>query len=38
VLCEICRAKSFKMISHDSDLKDIGVDLLTANRKLLSFP
>jgi len=38
ILSEICREKKLQMISDDSDFRDLGVNLLTANRKLLSSP
>ncbi len=38
ILSEICGKKKLLMISDDSDFRDLGVNLLTANKKLLSLP
>lgn len=36
VMVELCKAKGFKLITHDSDFKECGVPILTANSRLLS--
>lgn len=38
MLREICLKKKLHMISHDADFRDLGVTVLTANKKLLSLP
>jgi len=35
VLVELCKARSFTLVTHDVDFRDSGVTVLTANRRLL---
>lgn len=36
VFVELCKTKKLKFITHDSDFKDCGLTVLSANKKLLS--
>jgi|SRR5579884_113571 len=36
ILAELCKTRSFKLVTHDGDFKDCGITLLTANKRLLS--
>lgn len=36
VMVELCRAKGFKLITHDSDFKGCGVPILTANNRMFA--
>ncbi|MDP8240585.1 MAG: type II toxin-antitoxin system VapC family toxin [Candidatus Hatepunaea meridiana] len=36
ILIELCRTRNLVLITHDSDFKNCGIKVLTANRKLLS--
>ena len=36
VMVELCKNKGFKLITHDSDFRDCGVTVLTANNRLLT--
>lgn len=36
MLTEICRTKGLKLVTHDSDFKNAGLTVLTANKKLLA--
>jgi predicted nucleic acid-binding protein len=36
VFVELCKSKKLKLITHDSDFKDCGITVLSANKKLLS--
>lgn len=36
VFAEICRAKGLMFVTHDKDFSELGVEILTANEKLLS--
>lgn len=38
ILAEICKSKSLKLVTHDSDFKDYDITILTANRNMLSNP
>ena len=38
ILAEICKSKSFKLVTHDGDFKDYDITVLTANRNMLSDP
>ena len=35
VFVSICRKRNLKLMTHDSDFKDSGIDILTANKKTL---
>ncbi|HIH75261.1 MAG TPA: PIN domain-containing protein [Methanosarcina sp.] len=35
IFAEICRAKGLVFVTHDKDFSDLGVEILTANEKLL---
>lgn len=35
ILCALCERKGFKLITHDTDFKNRGIPLITANYKLL---
>lgn len=35
LICECCRAKPFTLITHDADMKDRGVPIVTANSAIL---
>ncbi|MCQ1535571.1 PIN domain-containing protein [Methanosarcina sp. KYL-1] len=35
VFAEICRAKDMVFVTHDKDFRDLGVEILTANERLL---
>jgi predicted nucleic acid-binding protein len=36
ILVELCKHRNLKLVTHDSDFKDRGLDVLTANKALLS--
>jgi predicted nucleic acid-binding protein len=36
LFAQICRAKNLVFVTHDKDFSELGVDVLTANKKLLS--
>jgi predicted nucleic acid-binding protein len=36
VLAELCKGRSLKLVTHDADFKDRGLNLLTANKLLLT--
>ena len=35
VIAEICKREKLKLVTHDSDFKGKGIDVLTANKKLI---
>jgi predicted nucleic acid-binding protein len=35
VLADICRRRNLKLVTHDADFKDRGLDILTSNQNLL---
>ena len=35
ILAELCKRRNLKLVTHDSDFKDCGVNIVTANRDLL---
>lgn len=35
ILMELCKSKGLKLVTHDSDFKEQGLTLITANRRLL---
>lgn len=36
VLAELCKSRNLILVTHDGDFKDLGLNLLTANQKLLN--
>ena len=36
ILAELCKRRNLKLVTHDSDFKDRGLVVLTANKALLS--
>jgi predicted nucleic acid-binding protein len=38
ILVEICKSRSFKLVTHDGDFRDYDITILTANRNMLSNP
>lgn len=36
LMVELCKNKGFKLITHDSDFRDCGITVLTANNRLLA--
>lgn len=36
ILAEICKSKSLKLVTHDSDFKNYDITVLTANRNMLT--
>lgn len=36
IFAQICRAKNLIFVTHDKDFRELGVELLTANKKLLN--
>lgn len=36
IIAELCKARGFKMITHDGDFKEHGLTILTANKRLLT--
>jgi len=36
LFAQICRAKNLVFVTHDKDFRELGVEILTANKKLLS--
>ena len=35
ILAELCRSRSFKLVTHDGDFKDFDITILTANKSML---